>query len=73
MAVCVCVYVCASKWLLLGTDDYNLHNGLTRHTETESRRKNMAKEKKKRSVSRKGFSRVVAQSKSDLTLVVRTL
>lgn len=31
------------------------------------------KKKKKESVSRKGFSRVVAQSKSDLTLVVRTL
>lgn len=28
----LCVFVCISKWLLLGTDNCNLHNGLTGHT-----------------------------------------
>lgn len=33
-SVCVCVFACISKWLLPGTDDYNLHNGLTLHTDS---------------------------------------
>ena len=34
VCLCVCVCVCVSKWLLPGTDHYNLHNGLTGHTDS---------------------------------------
>lgn len=31
----VCVCVCGSKWMLSGSDDCNLHNGLRGHTESK--------------------------------------
>lgn len=51
----LCVFVCVSKWLHPGTDDYNLHNGLTGHT--DRRRGEEKTRKKKECVSRKSTIR----------------
>lgn len=67
------VFMCVSKWLLPGTDDCNLHNGLTSHTDSDRARADWEiwrGKKKKYVLQGKGFCGAAAKSKLDLLLVV---
>lgn len=60
LSMALCVFVCRSKWLLSGTDDCNLHNGLTLHTDTYRQDEEEAKKKKSQGFSIKDYRNVSA-------------